>query len=148
MRFIDGNDNTRLTRLAAEGVISRDHLEKAVGDHSVILIDVLVEHGGQFPTAPWIAWGIRQGLARMNRTKVTAAFVRERQLSEEGIKALLGAWVFPFAKNLYGQLMVACSPGWPKPEKALPYLGANPVFCVATLSELAELHAAYAAVST
>lgn len=144
MRFIIPADEERLNTLVVEGVFSREALEKAVGDKSVVLIEAMVAHHQVIPIATWITWGLQQGLARLNRTKVTLAFIRDCKFSEAERSLLFDGWVFPFAKNAHNQLLVASAPGWPVDTRAHALFGENPIFCVATLPELEELRATYA----
>ena len=125
------------------GAISRDVLEKAVGDNAVALAEALVTHGAKLPAGPWLEFGIRSGLARLNHTKVTPAFIRDLKLPEKVVTALVASWTFPFAKNAYGQILVAVIPEVPTDESVLAHLGTNSIRCVATLPELAELKTAY-----
>lgn len=144
MRFIDPSEEELLNRLVTEGAVNRDVLGKAVGDRTVSLIEALAEHADQFPSPNWVAWGIRQGHARVNHTKVTPVFIRELKLSEDDAKLLAEAWFFPFARNDRKQMLVACVPGCRLPVNASKVVGENPVLCIPTLLELRELHAEFA----
>jgi hypothetical protein len=143
MRFFDPDDNGRLNRMVSGGALSRDTLEKAVGDHGVSLADALVAHGAKLPAGPWIEFGIRSGLARLNHTAATPAFVRDLNFADEVIEALVAKLIFPFARNAYGQLLVAVIPELPAEPAIMAQMGANPVRCVATLPEMADLRDTY-----
>lgn len=131
--------------MVSGGALSRDVLEKAVGDHAVGLADALVAHGSKINPVPWIEFGVRGGLTRLSNTKVTAAFIRELKLTDDSVNLLLSSWVFPFAKNAYGQMLVAMMPEVPVAASALALCGPNPIRCVATLPEFGDLRAAYRA---
>jgi hypothetical protein len=144
MRFLEKTDEARFNLMVTEGVLGRDVIETAVGDQSVFLLDVLVSNADKVALMQWISWGVRQGLARLNRTKVTAAFVREFKLAHALGIQMHKAWFYPFARNQFGQTIVACPPGWPIPEWTSAAFGAEAVYCVATPEELRELRAAWA----
>lgn len=126
----------------------RDDLEARVGDRGVFLLDALADNPGTVHTDPWLNLGVRTGLVRMSSTRTSVPFIDELHLSEEERLSALRAWCFPFAKNSYGQFLIAQAPGWPSvdpfPEK-LAKVGAHSVriFCVADLSELAALASVY-----
>lgn len=145
MRFLNPDDDKRLNRMVTEGAIVRETLEKAVGDRTVSLIDALIEYRDRMPAAPWIAWGVRQGFTRVNGVRVTKAFVRDLGMDSAGLNALAKAWLLPFAKNAYGQLLVAAVPGYQAEGELVGRLGESPVLCVATFQELADLRDAYRA---
>jgi len=143
MRLIDPNDNERLSHLVAGGAISREVLEKAVGDRAVLLVEALVEHAQHFASDPWIDYGIRRGLGRLNHTKVSPAFIRELALSADDIERLLQAWTFPFGRNAYGQMLVAAMPIENDLKTIQKITGDNPLKFIATLAEFSALRGSY-----
>ena len=147
MRFFNPGQEEILTALVAEGVISRDTLQKLVGDALIDLFEALCQHSKSFPEAPWLEWCIRNKLARVNHVKASTHVISTLKLNAEKRTACKEAWAFPFAKNLFGQYLVAVLPNNPPPAKLLACFGENPVFCAATFAEFAALRDDFSRVS-
>lgn len=143
MRLIDPQDNERLSALVAGGAISRETLEKTVGDRAVLLIEALVDNAQHFPSDPWLEYGIRRGLGRLHNTKASPAFIRDLALTADDIERLLHAWTFPFGRNAYGQMMVATMPIENDLKTIQKITGDNPLKFIATLAEFSALRGTY-----
>ena len=150
MRLYLKEDPARLSDMVNERALSRDTLEKAVGDKNVALADALLEHAEEFDEAAWLSYGLRKGLARLNHSKATAAFIRDLRLNADQLTLLAENVILPFARNCHGQLLVAMLPGWPVPPAVKAIIGEMPILCVTTLAEARDLRLAYhtAAIST
>ena len=143
MRFHDLEDEGRLHAMVTSGAVSREPLEAAVGGRSVSLLDALVEYESAFPPGPWIAWGIRQGKARLHGTTPARGFLRSLHFSETERDVLVENWYLPFGKNAFQQTLVAGVPGWEGGPAVQIVAQSGVVPCILTLRELGNLRKIY-----
>lgn len=143
MRYIDPEDVIRRKLLHDEGVLIDQGLSGATdtGSMAGFLIEELCENPALVDTAAWIAFGIRNGMARLPGTVGSEGHAASLKLNSQTIERILTSWMFPIDANMFGQRIIACPPGWPKID---PLSGAtpedkSPIYCVATLEELADL---------